>query len=111
LRARAALLLAGDFAAKPSESWPESAWREADAAVANLKKAVDRGYRGSDVIRASSALNSLLGRADVKEPLGLMDRPAVRVSSAAAGPKRRKRAINRRWTSRADSKRTESWAS
>jgi hypothetical protein len=57
-RAHSALFLAGDFADKPYESWPEASRRQADAAVADLKKPVDRGYRSADVIRASPELYS-----------------------------------------------------
>jgi tetratricopeptide (TPR) repeat protein len=84
-RARAALILAGDVGARPLQFWPEAARRETEFAVTDLKRAVERGYRGASVVRGSSELQPLLARADVKGLLEEMDRsPAVALSAAAA---------------------------
>jgi serine/threonine protein kinase/Flp pilus assembly protein TadD len=86
-RGRSAVLLAGDAVAKPFESWPEAARREADVAVADLKNAVDRGFRQPDLIRRSTVPKSLLARADVKALLAEMDRSPKKLAPATAAPK------------------------
>jgi tetratricopeptide (TPR) repeat protein len=85
-RARAAILLAGDLAGGPLELWPVAARREVDVAVADLKRAVDRGYRGWDTIRESQDFKPLLARADVKGLLREVDRTSAKVSPAVAMP-------------------------
>ncbi len=103
--------LAGDPAARAVPSWPEAARREADRAVADLRAAVARGFRRTDIIRRDALFKSLLARDDVKSLLAEMERPPA---GPAPGRRRRqqpRRVRPRRWISRAGWRKTGSWAS
>lgn len=83
-RTRAWLLLAGDRSGGPEETWPEEARREIDLAVADLKRAVDEGFRGSTKIREINQLGPLLDRSDVKSLFVEMDQRPAKTSSTAS---------------------------
>jgi hypothetical protein len=76
-RAQVARLLAGDSVAKDFNTWPKAARREADAAIADLRVAVARGFRRVDFLRQDPALKSLLSRDDVRPILAEMQRSAA----------------------------------
>ena len=54
------MLLAGKSAQGDLRSWPDAARREADSAVADLKAAVAKGFRGIELFRQSDELKPLL---------------------------------------------------
>jgi serine/threonine protein kinase len=76
-RVHIAEFLAGDFATRPFEQWPEPARHEADVAIADLRAAVTRGFRGADVVRADTAFRLLLARDDLNLLLAEMERPSA----------------------------------
>ena len=83
-RGRVAGLLAGDSAVREFSSWPESARREADLAVADLRASVARGFRRADIVRRDEFFKSLATRDDVKSLLAEMERPAAKTAKAEA---------------------------
>lgn len=85
-RANAARLLAGPLSTQPLASWPEAARIETDLAVSDLKRAVDLGYRESDVIRQSKHFQPLLDRSDVKALVEEMDHPTAPFAAIAGAP-------------------------
>jgi eukaryotic-like serine/threonine-protein kinase len=83
-RARNAALLAGDPVAKPVNSWPESARREADLAVADLKAAIARGFRRAEFIRGQPLWTAVLTGDELKSLLAEMERPPANPPLAAS---------------------------
>jgi Tfp pilus assembly protein PilF len=79
-RTRAAALLAGESASAEISSWPETARREAELSVADLKGAVARGYRRADHVRSNPDAKSLLARDDMRSLLAEMERPLTEPS-------------------------------
>ena len=99
-------------AAQDFKSWPEAARREADLAIADLKGAVARGFRGATSSARIPNAKALLSRDDMKALLAEMERPSGGSASRIdEGSGRCRAACPRRWTSRAGSRKTGSWAS
>jgi eukaryotic-like serine/threonine-protein kinase len=89
-RGHVAMLLAGDSVVREFSSWPESARREADLAVADLRASVARGFRRADIVRGDEFFKSLATRDDMKSLLAEMQRPAaetVKALAPAAAPR------------------------
>jgi tetratricopeptide (TPR) repeat protein len=83
-RSRVAGWLAGTAAPQDFKSWPETARREADLWIADLRAAADRGFRRADLVRASPDMKPLLVRDDVKSLLAEMERPRAEPAPAKA---------------------------
>ena len=77
MRVRLAGQLEPGFATKEFALWNEDARHQADLAVADLRAASAKGFRGAvNVIRGDPAWRPLLAREDVKSILAEMERPS-----------------------------------
>ena len=90
VRSRIGALLAGDRGTSEIKSWPEPARVELEAAIADMRGAVARGFRRLDILRRPN-LEALLARDDVKSLVAEMERPAAanppaRVQTRVASP-------------------------
>ncbi len=89
MRVRLAALIEPGFATKEFRSWNEDARHQADLAVADLRAASAKGFRGpADAIRRDPDWRPLLAREDVKSILAEMERPAKEPPAAKVGSTR-----------------------
>ncbi len=91
VRSHVGTVLAGDRGISEIKSWPEAARLELEAAIADLKAAVARGFRRVDILRETHSGGRSSTRDDVKSLVAEMERPtaarpSARVQTRVASP-------------------------